>query len=230
MQLLLDLGNSRLKAVLYQNGQFQQLTFDSVAGLLKLPVTAAYLSSVATEQKTTELLHSLQAASFPTVQLHTEASAFGLSNSYVEPQRLGVDRWLAMLGAYRSYPAARQLIVDAGTAVTFDWLEENRHLGGWILPGLQLQQQALLAQTARVHKTQQLMPNLAPGCSTSAGVENGALAAIIGAIRLGWQTTPAQQLLLTGGDAELLKSYLPDLPVLVDPFLLFRGIAQYIVN
>lgn len=228
MHLLLDLGNSRLKAVLYENEQFQQCEFESVDDLLNFPVASAYLSSVATEQKTTELMQRLQTASIPTVRLHTEASAFGLINSYVEPQRLGVDRWLAMLGAYHYYPTSRQLIVDAGTAVTFDWLEANRHLGGWILPGVQLQQQALLNQTARVHKAQQLMPSLAPGCSTSAGVENGALAAIIGAIRLGWQITPAQQLILTGGDAELLKSYLPDLPVLVDPFLLFRGIAQYI--
>ena len=84
--------------------------------------------------------------------------------------------------------------------------------------------------TARVNKDQQLQPDLTAGHSTNVCVENGALAAIVGAIRCGWQISPANRLLLTGGDALLLKRYLVDLPVYLEPDLIFLGIAQYINN
>jgi type III pantothenate kinase len=95
---------------------------------------------------------------------------------------------------------------------------------------LRLQQQALLTHTARVNKDQQLSPTLDAGRSTSVCVENGTLAAVVGAIRCGWQTSPANHLLLTGGDALLLKRYLLDLPIQLEPDLLFQGIVQYINN
>ncbi|WP_295451148.1 type III pantothenate kinase, partial [uncultured Thiodictyon sp.] len=69
----------------------------------------------------------------------------GLRVAYAEPARLGVDRWLALLGAQGCDAA---LIVDAGTAVTFDVLAPaGLHLGGLILPGLTMMRDSLLAGT-----------------------------------------------------------------------------------
>ncbi|OZB38418.1 MAG: type III pantothenate kinase [Alishewanella sp. 34-51-39] len=230
MYLLLDLGNTRLKAVAYDGKSFTALQFQTLSDLLKRPFRAAYLSSVGNEQGTRELLGALEQANLPYIVLQSEATAFGLKNSYQQPQKLGVDRWLAMLGAHLIYPDQDLLVVDAGTAVTLDWIRGGQHQGGWIIPGLRLQQQALLMHTARVNKDQQLQPDLTAGHSTNVCVENGALAAIVGAIRCGWQISPANRLLLTGGDALLLKRYLVDLPVYLEPDLIFLGIAQYINN
>jgi type III pantothenate kinase len=230
MYLLLDLGNTRLKAVAYDGENFIAQKFQTLAELLTRPFRAAYLSSVGHEEGTAELIRALEAANLPYTVLQSEARAFGLTNSYQHPQKLGVDRWLAMLGAHCKYPGQDLLVVDAGTAVTLDWIRGGQHLGGWIIPGLRLQQQALLTHTARVNKDQQLLPSLTAGRSTNVCMENGALAAVVGAIRCGWQTSPANYLLLTGGDALLLKRYLVDLPIQLEADLLFQGIAQYIDN
>jgi type III pantothenate kinase len=230
MYLLLDLGNTRLKAMAYDGENFIALQFQTLVELFTRPFRAAYLSSVGNEEGTAELIRALEAASLPYTVLQSEARAFGLTNSYQHPQKLGVDRWLAMLGAHCNYPGQDLLVVDAGTAVTLDWIRAGQHQGGWIVPGLRLQQQALLTHTARVNKDQQLSPTLDAGRSTSVCVENGTLAAVVGAIRCGWQTSPANHLLLTGGDALLLKRYLLDLPIQLEPDLLFQGIVQYINN
>ncbi len=104
MYLLLDLGNTRIKAVAYDGKSFTALQFQTLSDLLKRPFRAAYLSSVGNEQGTRELLGALEQANLPYIVLQSEATAFGLKNSYQQPQKLGVDRWLAMWGAHLLYP------------------------------------------------------------------------------------------------------------------------------
>ena len=121
------------------------------------------------------------------------------------------------------------LIVDAGTALTLDWVSETQqHLGGWIIPGMKLQQEAVISNTAKVLSRPGVASVLNLGTDTDSCVENGALAAVSGAIRLGWQLKPAKHLVLTGGDADKIATYLTDLPVYHDPLLIFRGVARYI--
>lgn len=231
MYLLLDIGNSRTKAVCYSAGSYQLLPELTTAALAQFQLQAVYVSSVANEEKLQLLQRELALPAMPWHILQSEAEAFGLINSYPQPQKLGIDRWLAMLGAITQYPVADLMVVDAGTALTIDWLNTNlHHLGGWIIPGLRLQQHALFNNTAKVLADNQYAKTQAitPGADTRAGVENGALAAIVGAIRTGWQLNKAKQLILTGGDAEQLLPYLADLHVQHDPLLIFRGIARYI--
>ena len=150
-------------------------------------------------------------------------------SSYQQPQTLGVDRWLAMLGAQLLFPAKNVLIVDAGTAVTVDWMDnKGQHGGGWIIPGLKMQQQAVVKNTAKVFNSEMFNGRLEPGMATVTGLQNGCLAAVLGAIRLAWQQTPCDKLLLTGGDSKFLKPYLADLPLVVEPLLIFQGLARYI--
>jgi len=60
-----------------------------------------------------------------------------LVNSYKEPKYLGSDRWLAMIASYEINPRKSFLVVDIGTAVTFDFVNNSgKHLGGVIFPGL----------------------------------------------------------------------------------------------
>lgn len=231
MYLLLDIGNSRIKAVYYSAGHYQLISELNATVLASLHLQAVYVSSVANDAKLTSLKAELALPDVPWHLLQSEAEAFGLKNSYAQPTKLGIDRWLAMLGTIGLHSAGEAMVVDAGTAMTIDWLNNDlQHLGGWIIPGLQLQQQVLFNNTAKVIADGQYTQtqSIAPGADTLAGVENGALAAIVGAIRTGWQLNKAKQLVLTGGDAEKLLPYLADLPVRHDPLLIFRGIARYI--
>ncbi len=75
----------------------------------------------------------------------------GVSNGYRVATRLGVDRWLAMIGARARWPRQALCIVSIGTAITVDVLDgRGRHRGGWIIPGPRLMVDALLARTALI--------------------------------------------------------------------------------
>lgn len=229
MYLLLDVGNSRTKAVSYSKGQFSPLATFTADALKDKPWQAVYVASVAAEEKISLLQQELQLTHIPWHLLRSEASAFSVTNCYQTPEQLGVDRWLALIGAATLFANTDLLIVDAGTALTLDWLNQaQQHEGGWIIPGVRLQQKAVISNTAKVQSLLGEANFLKLGTDTLSCVENGALAAVSGAIRLGWQLKPAKHLLLTGGDAEKLATYLTDLPVYHDPLLIFRGVARYI--
>lgn len=229
MYLLLDIGNTREKAALVKNGKVSALPQLAPDNLASLPLKAVYYASVADNDKLTAVKHSLGLEHLPWRQVFSEAAAFGVINSYQQPEKLGVDRWLAMLACQLLYPAQNVLIVDAGTAVTVDWLTgEGRHGGGWIIPGLKTQQQAVVSNTAKVFNADSFFGRLEAGTDTIACLQNGCLASILGAIRLGWQQSAAQSLILTGGDSKYLKPYLLDLPIVVEPSLIFHGLARYI--
>lgn len=229
MYLLLDIGNTRAKAALIKKGKVSALPQLAPDNLAKLPIKAVYFASVASQEKVQAVRQSLALEHLPWRQIHSESQTFGVSNSYQQPQTLGVDRWLALLGGHLLQPERSLLIVDAGTAVTIDWLAANgQHGGGWIMPGLKLQQQAVVKNTAKVFNADIFHGRLEPGIDTVTGLQNGCLAAVLGAIRLAWQTSPCDKLILTGGDSKFLKPYLADLPVVTEPLLVFHGLARYI--
>ncbi|CAM5189043.1 type III pantothenate kinase [Alishewanella longhuensis] len=229
MYLLLDVGNSRVKAVSYSLGQYTPLATITADSVKNQPWQAVYVASVAAEEKIDLLQQQLGLTHLPWHRLKSEASAFSVTNSYHAPEKLGVDRWLAMQGAVSLFANTELLIVDAGTALTLDWLNQaQQHEGGWIIPGVRLQQEAVINNTAKVLSKPGEANVLQLGTDTLSCVENGALAAVCGAIRLAWQLKPAKHLILTGGDAAKLTAYLTDLPIYHDPLLIFRGVARYI--
>lgn len=101
-----------------------------------------------------------------------------LDNGYKRPEELGADRLLAAWSARKHCPDAQGLIiVDYGTAVTFDCVSQNRFLGGLIFPGPGLAMTALAQNTARLGLTDLQIGNseLLPGDSTESGIRNGLL-------------------------------------------------------
>lgn len=82
--------------------------------------------------------------------VRSEASAHGVRNGYERPERLGADRWAAMIGARAKTPGAC-LVVCAGTATTVDWLDAGGMFrGGLILPGVRMMCGALARNTAQL--------------------------------------------------------------------------------
>jgi len=136
----------------------------------------------------------------------TPAECAGLRNSYAEPARMGIDRWLAMLGA-RARHAGRVCVVDAGSALTIDLVDASgRHEGGYIIPGTRLMERALLLDTGKVRFDENAEFRLQPGTSTAEAVRHGIALAQAGAVRLALSRAgdPAPALLVCGGDGELL--------------------------
>jgi len=227
-ELLLDIGNTRAKAVIHKLGLLTAISLDEP---LPLDITTVYFASVASSERVDDLKKSLKLSQLPWVQVASEKTRNGLQNSYAQPELMGVDRWLAMLGAEQLYPNEALVVVDAGTALTLDVIDpDGSHQGGWILPGLRLQQQAVTSHTAKVFNRDEQRPELCFGQDTASCLQNGALAAVIAAIRYGVSMVPDGKLVLTGGDGPALVRYLEDLNLDFQPLLVFHGLSQFIAK
>lgn len=146
--------------------------------------------------------------------LKTARQSASLLNGYQDDwQKLGADRWFAMLG-YRQLKHDNALIVDAGTALTIDWLRhDGQHLGGWIIPGRRLMQQSLNEGTANLTGLLTESCHREPATNTLQGMSYGVHYALVGALSQAITASndifqqPHFSIVVTGGDGErLLKS------------------------
>jgi type III pantothenate kinase len=131
----------------------------------------------------------------------------GVRNCYTHPERLGVDRWLAMIAAH-GLCGCSCCVVDVGTALTIDLVDvSGQHTGGVILPGLTMMMQSLRSGTA-IPAYDETVTGKQLGCSTTEAMRLGCLHAQAGAIERILSTVASEdcELLLTGGDARLLGS------------------------
>ena len=155
----------------------------------------------------------------------TAVATAELRNSYAEPARMGVDRWLAMLGA-RGRHSGRLCVVDAGSALTIDLVSAaGEHEGGYIIPGPALMERALLLDTDRVRFAEDADYTLAPGTSTAEAVRHGIALAQAGAVSMALEqlTGSAPALLFCGGGGETLMQLL-DRGGQWAPELVFEGL------
>lgn len=160
-------------------------------------------------------------------------TACGVVNGYDHPSRLGVDRWVALIGARQRVlgrgPARPTLVVMVGTAVTVDALDAHgRFLGGLILPGFGLMLRALEMGTAGLKAPTGEVADFPT--NTSDALMSGGSEAIAGAVermhrKLLAATGEAPMLLMTGGAAVKLAP-ITDLPFETVDTLIFEGLLQ----
>jgi type III pantothenate kinase len=158
----------------------------------------------------------------------TEAETAGLVNSYADPGKMGVDRWLASIAAYHKYQGA-VLVLDLGSALNAEVIgSEGRHLGGYIIPGQALMRKALFTGTEQVRFEGKHSTGLQPGKSTAEAVNHGIAVTLLGASRqiieqAGAILPAGFNVVLTGGGAGLVRPYLPD-DVDLQPDLVMDGL------
>lgn len=137
----------------------------------------------------------------------TQAAAGGVRNSYNDPSRMGVDRWLAMLSAWHQAQQACW-VVDCGSAITVEQLDcRGQHLGGYIIPGMQLMGRNLLSNTAEIvvdHSIEGF--NAAPGVNTSEAVQHGLNLLLASLAEKVMRCAAGQPVYVTGGDGPLFCS------------------------
>lgn len=156
----------------------------------------------------------------------------GVRNAYGEgASSLGIDRWLVMLGYDRQLLGHDDVvcIADCGTAVTIDLLcGSGRHLGGYIVPGIRLMQQALFSHTARVRHDYMELGGVSPGLNTAEAVTHGAMLALAACLEKA-ATQYDASLVLTGGDAPRIREVL-GVASSEDPYLLLKGLQRYFAD
>lgn len=216
MMLLIDIGNSRTKYVSLVDGKLSD-----PSQLNNTDFTSAYfdkhfrqvsrvvVANVAKSGLTSALSTWCQSHQVKFTQVHSERQKDVLTSAYQDPSLLGIDRWLALLGATRLYPEKNVLIIDAGTATTVDFLDEHgQHQGGWILAGINVLLTSILSHSTLVHAENEAEPCLLFGKSTSDNVHNACWAATIGlihqAIKQAQKYGELDQILVTGGNGKAL--------------------------
>lgn len=236
MILEIDAGNTLVKWRLREGNEIIQRGWSEREGILdiaadtKSQLQGIYVSSVAGLEYEQALRGSLLAQFAVDPWFARSVAACGnVSNSYRQPELMGVDRWLAMIAAYNDCGGA-VCVVDAGSALTIDFvLSSGLHRGGYILPGSELMESALLKNTDRVRFDNSGEEKLEPGTSTAAAVKNGVLLSQAGAIKLALDeaqvaTGDDYTLYICGGDGEKLQQLL-DIEGLYRPDLVMDGLA-----
>jgi type III pantothenate kinase len=241
MNLLIDLGNSRLKWA--QHAQDLWLTgtvpLDGEKNIESLCHQAwgkmakpgqVILCSVSSPARSAALENWMRSTwSVEPVIIRSQAEQLGVKNLYRRPEQLGADRWAALIGA-RGLTVSAACVVDAGTAVTVDALSgKGEFLGGAIFPGLKLLRDSLVRGTVAITADSGNISD-GPGRSTEDGVAVGTLIGLAGAVEYlvsEYRQTLGHEMkiFLTGGDASVLSTRLrvPTIPV---PDLVLTGLRR----
>ena len=215
MILELDIGNTRAKWRLTdERGQVSVRGSGEVSEWLRSGLPSEWIGCVVRVRAASVVGAGLELKLAGKIQdslglviefARSRAQVAGLKNAYADPQALGVDRWLALLAAYKQANAA-VLVIDIGSALTVDLADRNGgHRGGYIIPGPRLMQGALLRETDRVRFAEcDSLGGLAFGRDTAACVGGGIAAAEVGAVLVALQLARAEvgddvRVFVTGG-------------------------------
>lgn len=243
MRLLMDQGNTRAKLALQEGRDIRSLgaldggpTEEGLRALLPQGTgwTQVLAVSVASAERRAALADAVRRATGVEPRfLGAPARGDGLVNAYDPPQRLGADRWYAMVGA-RHHVSGPFCVVCAGTALTLDAVDgEGRHLGGLILPGLGLSRDALARGTGG-------LPAVSSG-TDGADPASGLATDTVSAIRSGQAVAAAalaerqaamldkladaeSTIVVTGGDADAVLAWIRGRGEAL-PDLVLRGLA-----
>ncbi|WP_040259135.1 pantothenate kinase [Pseudomonas massiliensis] len=242
MILELDCGNTFIKWRLLSGAEVKsggvagsdEELLTHLAASPSLRPSRCRLVSVRSEEETLALTNALKER-FGIESLVAQPAVMqaGVSNGYEDYQRLGLDRWVAVLGAFRMANGAC-VVIDLGTAVTSDFVNaRGSHLGGFICPGLSLMRNQLRTHTRRIryddYSAEQAKSTLTPGRSTVEAVERGCVLMLRGFVQTQLDHARAYwgddfALFLTGGDAVYIADAYPEARVVPD--LVFQGLAM----
>lgn len=233
MNLVIDAGNTLVKVAVFKaNSELYYQEFELSEFVIQLKKTFetytdidyAIVSSVGSlAEKELNVLKL-----FCKVHPLSHASKVPFKNSYATPQTLGVDRIALAAAAFYHYPNRNTLVIDAGTCITYDLINDfGEYLGGGISPGLQMRYKALHQQTSKLPLLKPISEvNLIGNTTNSSmhsGVIFGILAEINGLIDQYNQRFKDLTVILTGGDALFLSKRTKN-TIFANPKFLLEGL------
>lgn len=234
LQLCIDCGNTRVKAARFADdrlaerwvGGYDQLDELRQWALHSHDGRAIMCGTGGHDDEVAALL--TQALGAAPLRLSHEVT-MPLAVAYRTPHTLGTDRLATVHGAWAAMPGCNLLVVDAGTAITFDVvLAQGLFLGGNIAPGVTMRLQAMHEHTSRLPLVDIDGDVPLVGYDTHTAMRAGAVlgaAAEIDRMASRLRDTLGQlKLMLTGGDARLLEPYIETANVTVDDDLLLQGL------
>ena len=208
---------------------------ESLKGIEGITLRKCRVVSVRTAEETGELINIIEREFGVSVVCAESAREMaGVRNGYEDYERLGLDRWLAMLGGFHLASGSACLVLDFGTAVTADYIAANgEHLGGFICPGMPLMRNQLRTHTRKIRygdtAAERALEGSAPGRTTVEAVERGCLLMLRGFVMTQLEMAKSYwgtdfTIFITGGDASLVADIAPEARVVPD--LVFVGLAM----
>lgn len=235
MNLCIDQGNSRTKVALFRedgsiakNLMYKSFTSADVERLFSLyPIRDSIVSSVVNiDPAVVNVLHRLSIRFI----LFDHKTPLPLRNCYQTPDTLGQDRIASAVGASYICPKQNLLIVDAGSAITYDFVSaEDGYLGGNIAPGVKMRLTVLRQMTKKLPKVEVEENTLIPlfGKTTREAIAVGVVRGIIFEVK-GYMRTLAEQgtpfvTFVTGGNAPYILGSLQE-EAQFEPHLVLIGL------
>ncbi|MCQ2299232.1 MAG: type III pantothenate kinase [Bacteroidales bacterium] len=243
MNLVFDIGNTRTKVALFAQGEMVDLWNRANADYAQAELEA-YVATLCRHYEVEGAIASVVGAMpewkallpeslLGRLHILGKATTLPFKVDYETPDTLGADRLALVAGALNHQPQGNVLVVDAGTCITFDFIDSrNTYLGGAIMAGLRLQLGAMHNHTAKLPMLESAMAESLPllGRSTRGCMYSGSIRTTAFAIE-GYYTSLAKDqaqapvLILTGGDAETLSQYIT-IPHQTHKYLLLEGLAN----
>ncbi|MBI3218246.1 MAG: type III pantothenate kinase [Bacteroidetes bacterium] len=230
MNLVVDVGNTRIKAATFDGEQllesFQFATVNDLReGIKNLTFQYVLICSVNQEAEEFNFLQPTVKKFFLSPQL-----PLPIKNAYATPRTLGVDRLAGACGAYALYPGKNCLVVDAGTCINYEFLDDSgTYHGGAISPGIDMRFKAMHTFTARLplverNENANWIGNSTESCMQS-GVMNGVVAEVENTIAWYREKYPSVVVLICGGDAPFFENRLKP-TIFAAPDLVLKGLNR----
>jgi type III pantothenate kinase len=212
-----DIGNTFIKIAMFKGNEmvsFRSIEHHNLQTISQIvdevSVEAAIISSVSEIPSGLEALLKNKTGHLILLDFSTKLP---IENCYETKETLGKDRLAAVIGANYLYPGTDILIIDAGTAITYDFINEHgQYLGGNISPGIQMRYKSLHQFTNRLPLIEMTQDMQTFGRNTTeairAGVQNGIVFEADGTIDYFKQLYPGLRVLFTGGDAKFFDNKL----------------------
>jgi len=237
MNLVIDIGNTQIKTAVFKDNTLYNKEiyskddfFNSIENITKkYRIKHAILSNVGE----IENLKMLEINKLFDVLVLNSKTRLPFINNYKTPQTLGVDRIALIAAAVDQFPNKNVLIFDAGSCITYDFVnEKNEYLGGGISPGIEMRYKALNSYTANLPKLtlSNEIPEIGNTTENSIhfGVLNGIIQEIEGVINQFKVKNQKLTVVLTGGDTIYLAKNLKS-TIFANPNFLLEGLNSILI-
>ena len=241
MNLIVDIGNTRVKAAVFENSELKEFfVFGNTQELLQSSLFSTYkILNCIVGTVVNGLDAFIKVLETKTnVLLFTSETPTPLKNLYKTAHSLGSDRLAGAVGGNTLFPDKNVLVIDAGTCIKYNFVtSQNEYIGGAISEGLKMRFKAIHTFTSRlplldIDENSDIFIGTTSHESIISGVQNGAIAEVQGFIETYRQQYADLNVGITVGDVNFFEKRLKK-PIFADSFLILKGlnrILEYNIN
>ena len=238
MNLVIDIGNTQIKTAVFEENilifkdQFEseQAVYRILSIAEQYNIKHAIMSHVAHLDQ--NIFFELKKIVNP-IELNYKTK-LPFKNMYITPKTLGVDRLALVAGAKGQFPDENVLIIDAGSCITFDFIDQNaEYFGGDISPGIEMRYKAVNHYTAKLPLLERndTIPQLGDSTQNAIhrGILNGVIQEIEGVINQYKSKYQKLTVVLTGGDTIFLAKNIKS-SIFAIPNFLLEGLNSILIH